>query len=58
MSHTLVVADAPGANASATGLKLKQGKYVPTGTGRTYWGPGDEITFLITGAETNGAVFM
>jgi mannose-6-phosphate isomerase-like protein (cupin superfamily) len=58
MSHAPVVAAAPGANASATGLKLNQGKYVPTGTGPAYWGPGDEVTFLITGEETGGAVFM
>ena len=58
MNHTLVVAAATGANASATGFKLNQGKYVPTGTGPAYWGPGDEVTFLITGEETDGAVFM
>jgi mannose-6-phosphate isomerase-like protein (cupin superfamily) len=58
MSHAPVVAAAPGANASATGLKLIRGKYVPTGTGPAYWGPGDEVTFLITGEETDGAVFM
>ena len=46
------------ANASATGLKQNQGKYVQTGTGPAYWGPGDEVTFLITGEETGGAVFM
>ena len=46
------------ANASATGLKQNQGRYVQTGTGPAYWGPGDEVTFLITGEETGGAVFM
>lgn len=46
------------AKASATGLKQNQGKYVQAGTGPAYWGPGDEITFLITGEETGGAVFM
>lgn len=35
-----------------------QFKYVPAGTGPAYWGPGDQITFLITGAETGGAFFM
>ena len=46
------------ANANATGLKQNHGKYVQTGTGPAYWGPGDEVTFLITGEETGGAVFM
>ena len=27
------------------------------GTGRTYWGPGDQYTFLVTGAESGGAYF-
>src|SRR3954452_15923189 len=35
-----------------------QFKYVPAGTGPAYWGPGDQITFLITGAEKGGAFFM
>jgi len=33
-------------------------KYVPAQTGPAYWGPGDQVTFLITGAETGGAFFM
>jgi quercetin dioxygenase-like cupin family protein len=32
-----------------------QEKYVPAGTGSAYWGPGDRVTFLITGEETGGA---
>jgi quercetin dioxygenase-like cupin family protein len=35
-----------------------QFKYVPAGAGPAYWGPGDQITFLITGEETGGAFFM
>ena len=35
-----------------------QAKYVPAGTGPAYCGPGDRITYLITGAETGGAFFM
>lgn len=35
-----------------------QAKHVPAGTGRAYCGPGDRITYLITGAETGGAFFM
>ena len=34
-----------------------QVKHVPAGTGPIYCGPGDRITFLITGAETGGAFF-
>jgi quercetin dioxygenase-like cupin family protein len=30
----------------------------PRGTGPAYCGPGDRITYLITGAETGGAFFM
>ena len=33
-------------------------KHVPKGTGAVYWGPGDQVTFLATGAETNGAFFL
>lgn len=33
-------------------------KYVPAGSGPAYWGPGDQMTFLITGAETGGAFFL
>jgi quercetin dioxygenase-like cupin family protein len=35
-----------------------QVKHVPAGTGPAYCGPGDRITFLITGAETGGAFFV
>ena len=27
------------------------------GTGASYWGPGDLYTFLVTGAESDGAYF-
>lgn len=29
----------------------------PSGTGSTFWGPGDIYRFLVTGAETGGAYF-
>lgn len=29
----------------------------PAGSGRTYWGPGDLYTFLVTGEESGGAYF-
>ena len=35
-----------------------QVKYLPAGAGPAYCGPGDRVTFLITGAETGGAFFM
>jgi quercetin dioxygenase-like cupin family protein len=35
-----------------------QVKHVLAGTGPAYCGPGDRITFLITGAETGGAFFV
>ncbi len=36
----------------------EQARHVPAGTGPEYCGPGDRITYLITGAETGGAFFM
>lgn len=33
-------------------------KYVAAGTASAYWGPGDQIAFLITGEESGGAFFM
>jgi quercetin dioxygenase-like cupin family protein len=35
-----------------------QVKHLPAGTGAAYWGPGELMTFLITGEETGGAFFM
>lgn len=32
-----------------------QVKYLAAGDGPSYWGPGDEVRFLITGEETGGA---
>lgn len=37
---------------------IKQAKHVPAGTGAAYWGPGNQMTFLITGKETGGDFFM
>jgi quercetin dioxygenase-like cupin family protein len=39
-------------------LNPSQVKYVPAGSGPTYWGPGDRVTFLVTGAESNGGCFI
>ena len=33
-------------------------KYVPAGTGPMYSGPGDKVTFLVTGAQSGGACFI
>jgi quercetin dioxygenase-like cupin family protein/catechol 2,3-dioxygenase-like lactoylglutathione lyase family enzyme len=57
-TNAQAVAVAAGANETATVVPRGQFKYVPAGTGPAYWGPGDQITFLITGEETGGAFFM
>ena len=33
-------------------------KHVPAGTGPAFWGPGDQLTFLLTGEDTEGKFFM
>jgi quercetin dioxygenase-like cupin family protein len=33
-------------------------RYVPGDTGPSYWGPGDRYTFLVTGAQSDGAYFI
>ena len=33
-------------------------RYLPAGTGPAYCGPGVRITFLVTGAESGGALFV
>src|SRR5215470_17057680 len=33
-------------------------QHVTAGSGRVYWGPGDQIRFILTGAETGGAFFL
>jgi quercetin dioxygenase-like cupin family protein len=35
-----------------------QVKYVPAGTGPMYCGPGDRVSFLVTGAESKGGCFI
>src|SRR6516165_289091 len=35
-----------------------QVKYVPAGTGPMYWGPGDRVSFLATGADSHGGCFI
>ena len=48
----------PAANGNATVIERNQPKFVAAGTGPAYWGPGDQVTFLITGEQTSGAFFM
>lgn len=46
--------------AIGTSTVPRQGqvKYMPADTGAAYWGPGELMTFLITGEETDGAFFL
>jgi quercetin dioxygenase-like cupin family protein len=53
-----VMRRASGAKGTVTVPQRNQVKYLPAGTGAAYWGPGDQVTFLITGAETGGGFFM
>jgi mannose-6-phosphate isomerase-like protein (cupin superfamily)/catechol 2,3-dioxygenase-like lactoylglutathione lyase family enzyme len=46
---------AQAANPSGSASRRNQVKYVPAETGQAYWGPGDQIAFLITGEDTDGA---
>ena len=39
-------------------IEQNQVKYVPAGTGPMYCGVGDRVSFLATGAETQGSFFM
>lgn len=45
-------------NGSATLSQSNRMKHVPRGSGAAFWGPGELMTFLITGKETDGAYFM
>lgn len=33
-------------------------RYVPADSGPMFWGPGDRYTFLVTGAQSDGAYFV
>ena len=46
------------ANDVATRPQRNHVKHVRRGTGAAYRGPGELMTFLITGEETNGAFFL
>src|SRR5579862_8384000 len=32
--------------------------HIPSGTGPAYWGPGDQIRFIVTGEQTGGTFFL
>ena len=46
------------ANGTAAVARQSQPLYVPGGSGPAWWGPGDQITFLLTGEQTGGAFFI
>jgi quercetin dioxygenase-like cupin family protein len=39
-------------------LNRNQVEYVLGGTGPIQWGPGDKVTFLVTGAQSGEACFI
>src|SRR5215471_5603228 len=41
-----------------TAQNQNQVKYVPAGTGPMYSGPGDRVSFLVTGAESHGSCLI
>jgi quercetin dioxygenase-like cupin family protein len=49
---------APLVNGAAASSGEKTVHYVPSGSGKSYRSPIDEVTFLITGEQTGGAFFM
>ena len=49
---------APLLNGAASAAGAGQIQYLPSGSGKTYRSPIDDVTFLITGEQTGGAYFM
>ncbi len=47
-----------GADGSAITSEQSQVAYVPAGTGQAYKSPIDQVTVLLTGEQTGGAIFM
>jgi len=58
ISHELQQAGAGSANGAETPSQQNRVRYVPTGTGAAYWGPGSLMTFIMTGKDTGGAFFL
>jgi quercetin dioxygenase-like cupin family protein len=44
--------------AIITAENQNQVKYVPAGTGPMYCGPGDRVSFLVSGTESHGSCFI
>ncbi len=60
LDHSPVGAKLKDSQLHATASTEQRGlvRHVPAGTGPAYWGPGELMTFLITGEETGGAFFL
>lgn len=56
-SHPTAERSASGATQAETPTQESQIRHVPAGFGRAYWGPGELMTFLVTGEESGGALF-
>jgi len=50
--------DVAAPNGITTVVDQRQPQYVPAGSAPAYWGPGDQITFLLTGDQTGGTFFL
>ncbi len=48
----------PPSTANGSAVQPGKTKYVAHGAGAAYWGPGELMTFLVTGEDTGGAFFM
>lgn len=49
---------AGGTKKSGNGAQQTTVKHVPAGSGPAFWGPGERMTFLATGEDTGGALFL
>ena len=58
LHQTMQQAVAGSANGTEAPPRQNQVRHVPAGTGPAYWGPGELMTFLLTGEDTGGAFFM
>ena len=58
LQQSMQQAGAASAKGTETPSRPSQVKYVAAGTGPAYWGPGNQMTFIITGKETGGAFFL
>ncbi len=56
--QSVIISDRTTVEAKGTEAQQNLVRYVPAGTGRAYWGPGELMTILTTGEETGGAFFL